>query len=81
MAKDLSTTSHVFDCDYCVPFNGPKRQLFVRIPSEQFVEAATALSDPGELSGLSFCGQPVPGFTRLASLANEGAQYFFVLEE
>lgn len=81
MANDLKTKTHTLDCDYCVPFNGPKRQLFVRVPAAQFMEAVAAFNDPAELAELRFCGQAVPGFSRLASMSNEGTQYFFVLEE
>lgn len=81
MAKELKTKSHEFDCGYCVALNDAHRhQLFIRIAAKDKMRAIEAFDDPKELQQLSYCGEPVPGFTRLASYRNEGETAFFILE-
>ncbi len=81
MAKELKTKSYAFDCDYCVPLrDGLRNQLFIRLFPADKLRAITAFDDPAELEQLTFCDNPVPGFTRLASYRNEGERAFFVLE-
>lgn len=81
MAHELKTKSFAFDCDYCVPLkDGMRNQLFIRLLPADKLDAIKAFDNPAELEQLSFCGEPVPGFTRLASFRNEGERAFFVLE-
>lgn len=81
MANELKTKSFTFDCDYCVPLNdGMRNQLFIRLLPADKLRAIAAFDDPAELAQLTFCDNPVPGFTRLASFRNEGERAFFVLE-
>lgn len=81
MANELKTKNFSFDCDYCVALDDTNRhQLFIRLPAKDKMEAIKAFDNPAELAGLSFCSEPVPGYTRLASFRNEGEQVFFVLE-
>lgn len=78
---ELQTASgKKFDCAYfnCVPH---KRQLSIRIANSTMAAVSAVLEDASETAALTFDGQCVEGYTKLAGIFWEGDLIRITLEK